>query len=273
MFCLPDEPSGAGGGAGERGFAIKESIGRTVERQNVKAFFGLADPEVDDGELASVTDAGSTRFLTWALGAKSMGQGDHVRACTEMSLETLAKRAKQLDKKAIISLSEVRACKKFRSPRPPGYAAATWIHILGDKISALCDYGATSSGVSEELACLLSSYCNAEIAKGSLEAKDSPILNVESYEEPSGLQGVSGASMATKYAVLLDCEFVGIGICKPLRAAETRGCRNKGVPKTKCYDLGGKCAHMSNKQGSTTQTAKKEQATSQRIHARMLNTW
>jgi hypothetical protein len=173
--------------------------------------FGLEDPTEDDDGSASVADAGSCGFFTWALGTKGVAKGDHIRACAEMSLETLSRRAKQSDKNTITNLSQVQTSKKFRSPRPPGYAAATWLHVMGAKVLALCDYGATSSGISEELACLLISYCNAEIEKGALEAKDSPIWSVESYDSPSSLQGVGGPSMPTTHAVVMNCEFVPIG--------------------------------------------------------------
>ena len=211
MFCLPDNISD--GPSGDRGYAIRESIGHVVEKQNVKAVFGLSDPTEEDGEPASVPDASSSRFFTWALGTSphAISKGDHIRACAEMNLEALSKRAKASDRNTITRLSQVQTSRKFRSPRPPGYAAATWLHVLGAKVIALCDYGATSSGISEELACLLISYCNAEIAKGNLEPKDSPIWSVECYDSPSSLQGVGGPSMATTHAVVINCEFIGIG--------------------------------------------------------------
>ena len=36
------------------------------------------------------------------------------------------------------------------------------------------------------------------------------VKGIECYEEPSGMQGVSGPAMETRYAIKLQLEFVGV---------------------------------------------------------------
>ena len=80
---------------GDRGYALRESIGHIADRTNVGSMFGLEYPAEGEAESASVTEAVSCGFFTWALGAKKVARKDHIRVCAEMNLETLAKRAKQ----------------------------------------------------------------------------------------------------------------------------------------------------------------------------------
>ena len=99
---------------------------------------------------------------------------------------------------------------RFRCPRPPGYAATTWTHVGGIKVITLLDTCATSSGISEELACLFVSYFDAAVDAGKMSAEEHPVKGISKYDEASGMQGVGGEVMETRFSVCLRLEFVGI---------------------------------------------------------------
>ena len=63
----------------------------------------------------------------------------------------------------------------------------------------LLDTCATSSGISEELACLFVSYFDAEVETGKITADEHPVRGVGKYDEASGMQGVGGAVMETRF--------------------------------------------------------------------------
>ena len=105
------------------------------------------------------------------------------------------------------------------------------MHIGRVNVITLLDYGATSSGISEELACLLYSYFTPKVAAGKLSAEANPVKGVEKYEEPSGMQGVGGTVMETRFAIKLQLEFVGIDkkLCAVGNPSEI--CSFKVIPK------------------------------------------
>ena len=98
-------------------------------------------------------------------------------AALGMSLAALLAEVRKSHPNTINSLDEVAKIPgsviRYPSPRPAGYAAATWLFIGGVKLHALLDGGASSSGMPEELACVLLSFLLAEVAAGRLDP-DSP---------------------------------------------------------------------------------------------------
>ena len=172
-------------------------------------------PVRDQMKLDSGAD--STQFLKWAMGQtrrKSKKPTDeYIRAGIEGTLANLAHLAKTHNPKAITSLNEVTGPKlqRYRTSRPAGYAATTWTYIGGIKVITLLDSCATSSGISEELACLFISFFDAEVEAGRISPEAHPVKSVCKYNETSGMQGVGGAVMATKFAIIAAIELVGIG--------------------------------------------------------------
>ena len=77
----------------------------------------------------------------------------------------------------------------------------------GDNLTGTC---ATSSGISEELACLFVSYFDAAVETGKMTADEHPVRGISRYDEASGMQGVGGAVMETRFSIIFKLEFVGI---------------------------------------------------------------
>ena len=59
------------------------------------------------------------------------------------------------------------------APRPPGYCAQTVLRFGQLGVTSLLDYGATSSAIPEEVACMLIEYVLAEVAAKRLRV-DAP---------------------------------------------------------------------------------------------------
>ena len=53
---------------------------------------------------------------------------------------------------------------------------------------------------------MLFSYCSAEVVAGRLAPEATPVNGIECYEEFSGIQGVGGLAMETRYAIKLQLE-------------------------------------------------------------------
>ena len=104
------------------------------------------------------------------------------------------KRTENHNPKAITSLDQVRGSKvcRFRCPRPPGYAATTWTHVGGIKVITLLDSCVTASGISEEIACLLISYFDAEVEAGRLAAEAHPVRSISKYDEILACKALEG---------------------------------------------------------------------------------
>ena len=104
--------------------------------------------------------------------------------------------------------------KLLRYARPPGYSAQTILHMGRLAVMALLDYGATCSGMPEEVAIGIISHALKCVEKGKYSKEDDayPIVKIHKYEVAPTVDGIAaGSPLEIRYGLVIRCEFVSVG--------------------------------------------------------------
>ena len=104
--------------------------------------------------------------------------------------------------------------KRQKFARPPGYSAQTLLHFGRLAVMGLLDYGATCSGMPEEVALTIISHALGAVEDGQYTRNDNeyPLVRMHKYDVPPTIDGVAaGKSIEIRYALVLRCEFVPVG--------------------------------------------------------------
>ena len=101
-----------------------------------------------------------------------------------------------------------------RYARPPGYSAQTILHMGRLAVMALLDYGATCSGMPEEVAIGVTSLALNCVEDGKYAKTDEvyPIVRMHKYEVAPTVDGIAaGSPIEIRYGLVIRCEFVSVG--------------------------------------------------------------
>ncbi len=166
-YCTRETPRA--GGKSSSAYAL--SAGRRGESE-----LPMAEARSGGGMLdrnALLRSADPQDLLGWAI--ESSPKRDRLAASAGPGLRELFEEAKATGRVSTVTSLGVLPEEEFekrRSPKPPGYAAQTTLHFGRKPVLALLDWGATSSAIPEEVACLLIEYTLAEVAAGRMTVKD-----------------------------------------------------------------------------------------------------
>ena len=78
---------------------------------------------------------------------------------------------------------------------------------------------------------MLISYFDAEVEAGNLAAEAHPVKSISKYDETSGMQGVGGEVMESRFCIILLLEFVGLERKVVDRVNPPRTNRVQGLPQ------------------------------------------
>ena len=81
-------------------------------------------------------------------------------------------------------------------------------------VMSLLDYGATCSGMPEEVAIGIISHALQSVDEGAYKKEDDcyPIVKLFKYEVPPTIDGIAaGKGIQIRYALTIRCEFVPVG--------------------------------------------------------------
>ena len=159
---------------------------------------------------------GSKDFLRFLTGQDRLG---HI--CAEVSqqktsLEGLFDEAYKKGHASIQTLDQLPEDEfiRYKYARPPGYCAQTILHMGKLGVMSLLDYGATCSGMPEEVAIGIVSHALQQTDKGAYSKNDDcyPFVSLFKYEVAPTVDGIAaGRPIEIRYAVTIRCEFVPVG--------------------------------------------------------------
>ena len=110
-------------------------------------------------------------FLEWAMGCSSEQVAAFQESRKGQSLKDLfaaATESGRIQTASSLSALPEEMWSERESPRPAGYPARTVLYFGGKPMETLLDYGATSSAIPEEVACILIEYTLECVEQGTL---------------------------------------------------------------------------------------------------------
>ena len=99
--------------------------------------------------------------------------------------------------------------------RPPDYCAQTIIHMGHLAVMSLLDYGATCSGMPAEVALTFITHALScvKTRQYSRESNAYPVVRMHKYEVAPTVDGIAaGKRIEIRYAIVMRCEFVPVGM-------------------------------------------------------------
>ena len=159
--------------------------------------------------------AGTPDFLRYLTSEAKLDRICAEVADRKLELSDLFEQAVKRDVARVGSLDDLPDGEfvKQKFARPPGYCAQTVLHLGRLAVMSLLDYGATCSGMPEEVAIGIISHALKRMDEGAYTQEDDcyPIVKLYKYEVSPVVDGVAaGKPIHIKYALTLRCEFVPV---------------------------------------------------------------
>ena len=155
------------------------------------------------------------RFM--ASGAKDAKGSGEPKTLTEYHDRALSTKVCQFPNLETVERDYAEDITHHRVARPPGYCAETLLHFGGLGVVTILDYGATCSGMPEEIAMAILDHAQMQVARGQYSEQDLryPVARIIRFAEPPRIDGVAANSgIEIKYAMELRAEFVPVGKTK-----------------------------------------------------------